>query len=137
MVATLQFRVKALGFRAEEFRHGSSTLRVQVFNNHRFTRDPYYNCCYPHPKVCNDRVRGPLTLETIQLSLNPSQLLGTWTLTLGLHVYKYYLDWAPMSINDTYIGLFGAQGLGIDCQTFTVHVAWSFEFRESFRCIVL
>ena len=32
------------------------------------------------------------------------------TVTLGLHVYKEYLHWAPMSINITYIGLFGSLG---------------------------
>ena len=31
-------------------------------------------------------------------------------LALGLHVYKYYLHWAPKSINMTYIELFGALG---------------------------
>ena len=30
--------------------------------------------------------------------------------SLGLHVYKQYLHWAPTSINRTYIGLFVAPG---------------------------
>ena len=32
--------------------------------------------------------------------------------TLRLHVYKWYLHWAPNSIDMTYIGLFGALGIG-------------------------
>ena len=29
---------------------------------------------------------------------------------LEFHVYKYYLHWAPISINSTCLGLFGAPG---------------------------
>ena len=29
---------------------------------------------------------------------------------LGIQVYKYYLHWAPKSVNITYIGLFGSVG---------------------------
>ena len=45
------------------------------------------------------------------MSIN-NTYIGPQSLTLGLHVYKKYLHWAPKSINMTYIGLFAALGLG-------------------------
>ena len=57
------------------------------------------------------------------LSVDPS-LLGTPgpnakpmkgavapSITLGIHVHKYFLHWALKSVNITYIGLFGSLGL--------------------------
>ena len=34
-------------------------------------------------------------------------------LTLWIQVYKYYLHWAPKTVNITYIGLFGSLGIGL------------------------
>ena len=54
-------------------------------------------CCSP----ANTVGAGGQYLHLIQAS----------TSTLGIQVYKYYLHWAPESVNITYMGQFGSLGL--------------------------